>query len=543
MSEDLEERLLSHQSAFDSLLELIPASDYYGKNNTTDQWNKKKQTKEEAVLAKKRKLDPEGDRSKTAKDGPVEHDDDGSDEGLLDGEEKVVVVSKKQLKRLKKEMKGDIATGPPPSKKQKKSAPEPPKTEKTGDDSEQKTPATQTPKKEKAKKEAKKPATPKTDDKPMEDGAETPAKAAPKTKKEKKKAVVAPKEEVAAESDVEMEEDKEDKPVDATASKVADVVVPDADSKEAEEPSTEEPSTEDATKSAEPAKPAPSAAELKARLQAKIDAFKAKRKAGDTNGPALTRSELLAARKEKDAARRKRKLEMRAAAKLADQEGKGSPVGDSKEIISAVAKEEAERASRASSVNSAANGNYTFSSVVFDDGAAVTRTPGQSSTPFAPGTVNKRKKGPSDAYTALQKISAKKSRIENMPEEKKAAIEEKETWAKAVKHAAGEKVRDDEKLLKKTLKRQEKQKKKSTKEWGDRKEGVQKSQDARIKKREENIAHRIEMKKAGKGSKKQKAAAAKKKTGTKFKGKSRPGFEGGSGKVKPTGKTGGNGKK
>jgi hypothetical protein len=145
-----------------------------------------------------------------------------------------------------------------------------------------------------------------------------------------------------------------------------------------------------------------------------------------------------------------------------------------------------------------------------------------------------------------------------MSEEKKVVVVEKEKWSKALKQATGEKVKDDEKLLKKALKRQEATKRKSSTEWythflidtiyhctnsiirNERLAGQAKAKSLRVKKREENIQARKDQKKAGKSGKK---GGAKKggKPGGKKGGKkaSRPGFEGGmklSGKGIPNGK-------
>lgn len=48
----------SHSNAFDGLLALIPAKYYYD-DDTKTQWNRKKQTKDQAKVAKKTKFDPE----------------------------------------------------------------------------------------------------------------------------------------------------------------------------------------------------------------------------------------------------------------------------------------------------------------------------------------------------------------------------------------------------------------------------------------------------------------------------------------------------
>jgi hypothetical protein len=139
-----------------------------------------------------------------------------------------------------------------------------------------------------------------------------------------------------------------------------------------------------------------------------------------------------------------------------------------------------------------------------------------------------KKRGPQDPATALLASEKKRQRIAGLDEEKRADIEEKELWLNAKKRAHGEKVRDDTSLLKKTLKRKEKAKKKSEKEWTERKDGVAKSQAMRQKKREENLQKRRD-EKGGKGKGKGKSLKSKKP-----KVKSRPGFEGsfGSGKRK-----------
>lgn len=69
---------------------------------------------------------------------------------------------------------------------------------------------------------------------------------------------------------------------------------------------------------------------------------------------------------------------------------------------------------------------------------------------------------PSQALAHLEKHNAK---LASLPEEKRKEIEERERWAKAEARASGGKVADEEKTLKKAVKRMEKTKSKSGKEW------------------------------------------------------------------------------
>ena len=128
-----------------------------------------------------------------------------------------------------------------------------------------------------------------------------------------------------------------------------------------------------------------------------------------------------------------------------------------------------------------------------------------------------KKKGPSDAKTALLKVQNQKKRLQEMDEEKRKDINEKDAWLNARRRVEGEKIRDDEAILKRAVKRKDSAKKKSEKQWKDRLKGVDQAQKERQKRREENLRKRREEK--GKGGKKNKAGAGKKKGG-------RPGFEG-----------------
>ena len=130
----------------------------------------------------------------------------------------------------------------------------------------------------------------------------------------------------------------------------------------------------------------------------------------------------------------------------------------------------------------------------------------------------KKKKGPTDAKTQLKLVEAKKEKLEKLKHDDKSKAQElleKEEWNKVLSLATGEKLKDDPKLLKKTIKRQEKQKTKSAQEWRKRTDKQKMDEKKAIKKREENIKNKIEEKKL-----KRKGIKPNKK-------KARPGFEGG----------------
>lgn len=102
--------------------------------------------------------------------------------------------------------------------------------------------------------------------------------------------------------------------------------------------------------------------------------------------------------------------------------------------------------------------DFIFGAVTFDDGQELDHT-------LADFKKTRKRKGPTDVMGQLKHVEAKKARLENMDPEKAEKIHEKEMWSRALKQTAGEKVRDDEKLLKKALKRQQGEKRKSEREW------------------------------------------------------------------------------
>ena len=250
---------------------------------------------------------------------------------------------------------------------------------------------------------------------------------------------------------------------------------------------------------------------LRARLKTRIEALRAARNADSPDGtPARNRQELLEQRRRKEEERRQRKKEMRKKQQEAEEAKKTAAQQDAR----------LERAGKLGGTigQSKARGtkepkhNFSYGNIQFGDGQGLDST----LSIFLPAP---KKKGPQDAKTALAAAQHKHARVAGLDADQRGDIETKDRWLNARKRVHGEKVRDDEGLLRKTVRRKEKAKGKSAKEWTEREEGVRQGQAARQRKREENLKKRREGK--GGGSKKNKGVMTKK--GGK---KKRPGFEG-----------------
>lgn len=251
--------------------------------------------------------------------------------------------------------------------------------------------------------------------------------------------------------------------------------------------------------------------ELQARLQTKIEALRAARKADGHDGrPARNRAELIEARRKKAEQKKIAKKEARAKARDVDNDdvakertevelarlrGSGSPLGS--DIFSP-------------SIPRSPDTNFNFGRVAFTDGQKLDSNLSYFTNPHHAPT-----KGTTDTKTALAMAQKKQARLNGLDATKRQDIEEKDMWLAAKKKAQGERVvKGDVSLLKKTLKRSNKEKKKSASEWTNRIDGVAKGIEMRQKKREDNLQKRRDER--GGGGKKKAAA-----------GKKRPGFEGG----------------
>lgn len=251
--------------------------------------------------------------------------------------------------------------------------------------------------------------------------------------------------------------------------------------------------------------------ELKARLAKRIEALRAARKADNVEGaPARSRQDLIEARRRKEEERKAHKKELRRKAKEEERRKheetivRGSPLLSGSPLVSP--------GSPAGSP--VTPNNFSFGRINFGNGQRATSSLSNIITP-------NKTKGPSDPRTALQAAQNQESRLADLDPARRAEVAEKEAWLHAKQRAEGAKVRDDSSLLKKTLKRKEKLKKKSEREWGERTAGVEKSKAAKQKKRETNLAKRREdkgsRKSGGKGGKSGKGSTPH---------KARPGFEG-----------------
>lgn len=239
---------------------------------------------------------------------------------------------------------------------------------------------------------------------------------------------------------------------------------------------------------------------LRARLAAKIEALRAARKADGPDGkPIRTRQELIESRRQKQAQRKEHKKELRKEARLEEARKREEVLASNSPGVMSPAVELDE------------GSGFSFGRVAFGDGS-------QMSHDLSYLLNQAKKKGPSDAKTALLKVQNKKKRLEELDAEKRANIADKEAWLTARRRVEGDKIRDDEATLKRTVKRKESAKKKSEKAWKERAKGVGYAQKERQKKREDNLQKRKDDKMMGKAGKKKKGGA-KKKGG-------RPGFEG-----------------
>ncbi|KAK6465597.1 constituent of pre-ribosomal particles [Scheffersomyces coipomensis] len=244
---------------------------------------------------------------------------------------------------------------------------------------------------------------------------------------------------------------------------------------------------------------------LREKLANKISTLKEKRKAPGTKGNGVVKS------REQILEERKRKEELKKELKRKRREQEEEDEDDDGEENSDDERDEDDDQDK----------SVLFGNIVFNDGSRVT----SDLTKLRNTADKKKQKGPAnkDIKGHLQKLEHKKRKLATLSEEDQAKQQQKEKWQRVMNQAEGIKVKDDEKLLKKALKRKEKQKLKSEIEWRERKQVVKDTVDARSKRREENLKSRRD----NKGKKSKNQPRLKKFTGIVNKAaKKRAGFEG-----------------
>lgn len=510
-----------------------------------DQWQRKKQTKDQARAAKLAKLDP--DNAKSAKDvldeqaasarkRKREEDEDGLEVEGIEPEMPITASTKKgkQSKKQKREEKG-TSIDPSQSKSRASGATS---NFQLDPEAEKKAKA----EKRREKKERKK----------AKEEAKTAKIKAKKERKAQEAAIVEDSKDAAGGLDASGEEEEAEEHEGHVANIEMEDLVDDSrnDASATATPSTARSPAFDASRNHSgsssissitaattddlrpqklnvsdapketPQIPKPNPEELKARLTQRIEALRRSRHADGLDGaPARTRQELIESRRQKEEARRAHKKALRQKAKEAERLAQAETIARGSPLLSP-----------GSPLSSDLTTSFSFSRIAFPSTTSTTTTPAHATPTLSTIHTPKTKpKGPSDPHTALLSAQSRSTHLSSLDPAKRADITEKDTWLNARKRAHGERVRDDVSLLKKTLKRKEKAKKKSEKEWGERVEGVRKGQEARQKKREGNLRRRREEK--GGGGKKGKGGGKG--------GKKRPGFEGSFRAKAPVGATGG----
>lgn len=246
---------------------------------------------------------------------------------------------------------------------------------------------------------------------------------------------------------------------------------------------------------------------LRSKLQARISDMKTKRKAPGS------REAILAQRKRKEELK-KRKRQENEQEQEQDDNGSDSDVDEIDSDLENSSKRKFKKAKRDSEIN--ADG-VMFQNIIFDDGVRAT-------SDLQRLRKAGRTKGPSknDAKSQLKLLEAKKNKMEGKDELEQIKLKEKEKWQKAMLQAEGVRIKDDEKLLRKAIKRKETQKRKSAFEWKERKQVVEDTISERQKRREENLRIR----KDNRGKKKNKQEKMKRKYVGSAGPKKRAGFEG-----------------
>lgn len=253
---------------------------------------------------------------------------------------------------------------------------------------------------------------------------------------------------------------------------------------------------------------------LRAKLQTKIQTMKQKRKApgSKVDGAPSSREAILSQRKRRQDIKQQRKSNEAENSDSDDSDDSDNSDDDMNDEDSHVAK----KSKKNDDVN--ADG-IIYQSIMFNDGARAT-----SDLQRLRKSQLGKKKGPSkhDYKGQLKALESRKSKFESKDELDKIKALEKNKWQKAMLQAEGVKMKDDEKLIKKAIKKKEAKKRKSAVEWDERKRDLETNKQEKAKRREENL----KIRKENKGVKRSKQQKMKRKFNGIITPKKRAGFEG-----------------
>lgn len=448
MGNSLEERLQQHSNSFDGLLSLIPAKYYYDEE-TSNQWQQKRKSKQEHQALKRRKLDPESSKNLSAKD-------------VLKETEKTatpVVLPGEKFKQYQQALANKDQEG-----------------REDGDEDEE----------EDVEMESEGEA---SDDEEKQKQAHTQAKSPKKAEDE---------ELIQENVSIVFDDNGEELLGDFKKEELLQQQKQQQKTKGGKKVLSKEEQEERERKHRE----------LKAKLQAKIQSMREKRKAPGTKTPgaATSRQQILE--------ERRKKAEMKKEQKRREVESSDDDDDDD---------DDDEQNANETTQDGVNGSTVMFGNIEFLDGERV-------SSDLTSSRKVGQKKGPAnkDIKGHLKKLEREKSRIGELDKESRKKLEDKNKWQKALASVQGIKMKDDEKLLKKALRRKESKKRKSEREWKDRIKTVADEKKMKADRREENLRIRKENK--GKGRKEQVKQLPSYKRGRankKMPGAKRAGFEGG----------------
>lgn len=214
--------------------------------------------------------------------------------------------------------------------------------------------------------------------------------------------------------------------------------------------------------------------ELRKKVSERIAELKRQRKApgSGVEGAPKNREMLLAARK--------RRLEMKKAKKRAEN-------AEAKETTATEVDADEETESVEPNEIKADLDDVMFGKVEFTDGSVLSKD--------LTSIEQQRKVKKRNAFDQLRVLEKRKEKIADLDKDKQDEIAENSKWSRAILQSEGAKIRDDEKMLRRTIKQNTNRKRRSEKEWRERIENVKTGISSREAKRNANIRAHKEAKK------------------------------------------------